>query len=774
MNKGGIRKNLLLLTLSPSLALLVLLFGYFSYQQINLLQTALNERGITLSRYLAAAAEFGVATGNLQQLRTMTDSVLDGEVLGLHIYDMDERLLLDYGEVSVGRLSRHLGNERAALCGEEEHLLVFCTPISVIPLPVNDYQETGPLEPVRIGRLEVTLSTERLMNERDELIARSAGIAFLVLLLALALTRRIEHQITQPLEDLTETVEHVGQGDLKHRLRVEGSGELQTLQRGVNAMIEALSLHHEEMEERIGSATMQLREALGTLEQKNHDLNIQRQHAESASKAKSQFLSTMSHEIRTPLSGMIGMLGLLSGDKLNASQQEYVHHLLEAASALQLLIDEILDFSRIEAGKLSIVNQPFSPLGIMEDVAVMLAPSAHHKELELILDIDPALPYKVMGDPLRFRQVLINLMGNAIKFTSEGHVLLRVSSRQSPGDEEAVLRFEVIDTGIGIAQDKLQLVFESFTQVDGSTTRRFEGSGLGMTISRELVKLMGGDIGVESELGKGSLFWFSLAWPVLEVARASAPILAGKHVLLYEPYPLSRETIRASLKSLGAVVESVEEESAVLREIEKQQFDSILLCENSSVFTQRKLAQLLHRRNWKARKPVLCHITFINGQSAAELFSCHIGKPVLPSRLSRILQSGQKEKVVESEGFSRPLTVLLAEDNQINAKVTTHLLQAAGHRVLHVDNGRAALEAMRHEELDSVLMDVRMPEMDGLTVTRLWREEERGSGRRLPIIALTANDSKEDRYACLAAGMDDFMIKPVNSSQLNAFLRRYC
>ncbi len=774
MNKGGIRKNLLLLTLAPSLALLVLLFGYFSYQQINLLQTALNERGITVSRYLAAAAEFGVATGNMQQLRTMTDSVLEGEVLGLHVYDMDERLLLAYGEVSVSRLSRHLGNERAALCGEEEHLLVFCTPINVIPLPVNDYQEPGPLEPVRIGRLEVTLSTERLLNKRDALIARSAGIAFIVLLLALALTRRIEHQITRPLVALTETVEHVGQGDLKNRLREDGSGELQTLQRGVNAMIEALSQHHEEMEERIASATMQLREALSTLEQKNLDLDIQRQRAESASKAKSQFLATMSHEIRTPLSGMIGMLGLLNKETLNGSQQEYVHHLLEAAGALRLLIDEILDFSRIEAGKLSIVNQSFSPFGIIEDVSVMLVPSAHHKGLELILDIDPELPHKVMGDPLRFRQVLINLMGNAIKFTGEGHVLLRVHSRLVPGNAAAELRFEVIDTGIGIAQEKLQLVFDSFTQVDGSTTRRFEGSGLGTTISRELIKLMGGDIGVDSELGKGTLFWFSLTWPVVQAAPVIKQILAGKSMLLYEPHPVSRDTIQASLKSLGATVVSVGGELALLREIEEKQFDDILLCENSGAFTQRELAQRLRSRHWNTPIPNLCHITFITGESSAELFHCQISKPVLPSRLLRMLPSGNREAVAPSENCTRPLTVLLAEDNPINAKVTTHLLVAAGHRVVHVDNGRAALDAMRHEELDSALMDVRMPEMDGLTVTRLWREEERGSGRHLPIIALTANDSKEDRHACLAAGMDDFLIKPVNSVQLNAFLRRYC
>lgn len=774
MNRGGIRKNLLMLTLAPALALLVLLFGYFSYQQIKLLQTALYERGITVARYLAAAAEFGVATGNLQQLRNITESVLEGEVLGLHIYDMEDRLLMAQGEFSVRKLSPYLGSDHAALCGEEEHLLVFCTPINVVPLPVSDYQATGPMEPVRIGRLEVVLSTERLLHKRDVIVARSAGIAWLVMMLALVLARRVERQITRPLVALTERVERVGQGDLNSRLPEDGSGELHTLQRGVNAMIEALSQHHEEMEERVASATLQLREALGKLEEKNLDLDTQRQRAESASMAKSQFLSTMSHEIRTPLSGMIGMLTLLNRETMSSSQQEYVHHLLEAAGALRLLIDEILDFSRIEAGKLSIVNQPFTPLGIIEDVAIMLAPSAHHKELELILDIAPQLPHKVMGDPLRFRQVLINLMANAIKFTSEGYVLLRVHSEFLPGETRANLRFEVLDTGIGIAQEKLPLVFDSFTQVDGSAVRRFGGSGLGTTISRELVKLMGGDIGVESELNKGSRFWFSLSWPVLELEQPYRKRLDGQRLLLFEGHPHSRESLRAVLQSFGAEVEVAGGENAVLEAVEHRQFDEIILCENSSKFTQKGLAKRLRQRERDGRMPYLCHVTFINGHSSTELFHCHISKPLLPSRLIRRLRGKDQEASVEAVIFQRPLKLLVAEDNAINAKVIKHLLEASGHRVLHAGNGRAALEVMRREELDGVLMDVRMPEMDGLTVTRQWRDEEQIRGSRLPIIALTANDSREDREACLSAGMDDFLIKPVAIEQLNEVLQRYC
>ena len=776
MNSGGIRKKLLLLSMAPAVTLLILIFGYFSYQDVRLLRGAMVERGITVARYLAVSAEFGVVTGNLQQLREIAGKTLHGEVKALRIYDLDDRLLVSDGEVATLNVVHEAPSGEAQLCAESTHLLVFCAPMAVASLPVSDFQ-TG-LDNVRevlpVGRLEVTLSTDTLMQKRNESIWRSAWMALAVLIISLFLMRRIERQITRPVLALTETVERVGSGDLDSRVSEDASGELQTLQQGVNAMVAALSEYRDDMETRVASATARLREAMSALEQKNRDLEVQRHRAETASMAKSQFLATMSHEIRTPLSGMIGMLSLLDKETLDGSQHDYVHHLLEAAGALRLLIDEILDFSRIEAGKLSIMSQSFVPGEIIDEVAVMLAPSAHQKELELILDISPTMPHQVTGDPLRFRQVLINLLGNAIKFTNEGYVLLRVRSQPAAGEGEVSLIFEVIDTGIGIAGEKLDLVFESFTQVDGSTTRRFGGSGLGTTISRELVTLMGGEIGVESELGRGSRFWFSLTWPVLEPAHRTVKLLEGKQLLLHESHPVSRESIQGLLSELGAEVTSVASEQALLDAVAGRRFDEIWLCENSSAFTQRELETQLLRRDWGAHVPRLCHVTFINGQGSAELFACHISKPLLASRLTASLVRRDSEATGKTDTPCRSLKVLLAEDNAINAKVIIHLLQAAGHRVVHVEDGRAALEAMRQEKPDSVLMDVRMPDMDGLAATRLWRESEPAGDNHLPIIALTANDSREDRQACLGAGMDDFLVKPVDSAQLAAVLQQYC
>jgi two-component system sensor histidine kinase BarA len=775
VSKGGIRQKLLMLTLAPALAMLVLLFGYFSYQDIRLLQSAMVERGITVARYLAEAAEFGVATGNLEQLRRMTSSVLEGEVLALRIYDMDERLLLTDGEVADERPQVVGGQAGTTLCAEQEHRLVFCAPINLTPLAVSDFEIARPLAQRRIGRLEVTLSTERLLHKRDGLIARSAGIAALVLLLAVFLTRRIERQITRPLLALSDTVERVKRGELEGRVDEDASGELLRLQQGVNAMIASLAHYRDDMAAQVAEATTRLREALQSLEQKNRDLEVQRQRAESASLAKSQFLATMSHEIRTPLSGMIGMLSLMVGEEEAGQQRDHVQHLLEAASALRLLIDEILDFSRIEAGKLTIQSQPFTPAGILDDVAVMLAPSAHHKELELIVDAETPLPQKVLGDPLRFRQILINLTANAIKFTSEGSVLLRITTESARHDEEAALLFEVFDTGIGIDKAQQQQVFESFTQLESGTTRRYSGSGLGTTISRELVQLMGGEIGVDSEPGKGSRFWFRLSWPVLEAAKAPRQVLAGRRLLLYEPQPQSAAALQRMLHTLAAEVEWVADSAALEQALGRQAYDDIILSENSSAFAQRDLAEWLRQRlQGESHPPRLCHLTFVNGDSTPGLFDAHMSKPLTLSRLLTQLQPIGQGHAAEGAAVGRPLTVLLAEDNAINARVIEHLLKAQAHQVVHVESGRAALSRLRGGGIDAVLMDVRMPEMDGLTATRLWREEEQVQGGHLPIIALTANDSMEDRQACLGAGMDDFLVKPVTAGQLRGMLQRYC
>jgi len=776
MTRNGIRRKLLFLTLVPSLLLVVLLLTYHSYQEFRLLEQSMHERGLTVMRYLSGAAEYGVATGNVEQLHDMILPMLDQEVLALRVYDKNGDVLLSEGDAALLQdvARRHVS--QPTLCKAFQRLMVFCAPISVMPLTVNDFREKVSGQGVVIGRLQVAISMESLLQQRDELLKRSTFVAAAILLFALFLARRVELQITRPLLELRDCVERVENGDLNRSVNEDASGELLRLQQGFNSMISALSQYRGDMAGKVAEATAKLRDTLASLEEKNRALEVQTRRAEEASMAKSQFLASMSHEIRTPLSGIIGMLSLLEDDHEFEHRKESVQHLLEAASALRTLIDEILDFSRLEVGKMTIVNQPFSPAAIVDDVAAMLAPSAHYKELDLIIELPPGLPKKVMGDPLRFRQVLINLSANAIKFTTEGYVLLRIATHPGSGPDSLAMRFEVLDTGIGIEKEKQSQVFESFTQLDSGMTKRYSGSGLGTAVARKLVHLMGGDIGLESEPGKGSCFWFTLEWNVVEPASTYPRRLDGKSVLLLEECEPARTVLSEMLERLGSNVKAVADKHALLNAMQDHDYDELVLCESSSACTRCDLARELKQRQSEEKRPRLCHITFVNGESDSTLFDRRFSKPVTIRRLAAYLEeqntAGEHNgDTLESIG---PLTILLAEDNALNAKVIIHMLESAGHHVTHVENGLEALQAMQRGEFDATIMDLRMPGMDGLTATRLRRDEEQVTGTHQTIIALTANDSKEDRQNCLSAGMDDYLVKPISASQLAGILARYC
>jgi len=519
----------------------------------------------------------------------------------------------------------------------------------------------------------------------------------------------------------------------------------------------------------VEDATGALRNTLLELEQKNRELQVEQQRAESASLAKSQFLATMSHEIRTPLSGMIGMLQLLRDGSESRRQLDYVDSLESAAQSLRQLIDDILDFSRLEVGKLAIQNRPFIPLAVIEGVMVMLAPSAHHQGLEFVLDSDGVLSAEVIGDPLRFRQVLINLSANAIKFTDEGEVVVRVVAPHSAG--KCRLRFVIFASVIGIAKVRLALVFESFTQLDEGDARSYGGSGLGTTVSRELVGMMGGQIGLESEPGKGWCFWFELPCELSGEPSSQAEIKAQGSALVLGRHPAAMVAMRDMLQAEGLETRMVKAGLELDAALAGQSFECVFVCELGSNSSNHTLLERLATE--LPDDCQLCQVDYVNGVRSENPRIKHLRKPLLPSALQKLLNSlPDAQATASAEPGLRPLSVLLAEDEAINARVISHYLQQGGHQVVRVADGEEALQQMRLNAFDCVLMDLRMPGLDGLEATRRWRLEE-GEGR-LPIIALTANASEEDRERCTAAGMDDYLTKPVDSRVLLATLSRYC
>ncbi|MCP4490730.1 MAG: response regulator [Gammaproteobacteria bacterium] len=769
MNRLGIKYQILLITFIP--AFLIDVFFTYSHitTSISQAEELLQIKGRIISKQIASASEFNLVSGNDMQIQYMLNQTIDThDIILAAVYTAEGKL--------IARSVSDIYSSNASIDYFYYHQAILSESLTISDVFSPD-QIDGSLNRT-IGWVHLYISRQQLEASKAKVIRDSIIFFVIVLVMTLVLTTIISRGITTPIFKLLDHLRRVETGHLGELIDQIEANEIGAVQRGFNRMTTSLSISQTHLNDRIQQATRRLNEAITDLEIKNKELGFARDEAQNANRIKSEFLANMSHEIRTPINGIKGFIGLMGQSNLTSRQARYADIIIKSTNDLINIIDEILDFSKLESGKLQIIKDDFNLYEVIEQTRDILFINVISKNIDLILIIYSDTPKFVYGDKLRLKQVLLNLIGNAIKFTDQGQVVIRVALEQESNNEVDIL-ITVADTGIGISAPDQDSLFTAFSQVESAANRRYSGTGLGLAISKDLVNLMGGDITVQSADGQGSTFSIHLPFSIPVNMEPAAPICNLEvTVLIFASQKTCLQETQSLYDRVGAATEGLLVDKAQsadqIREIIQQNLNFI----DVIVFDIRHMTQNLD--------------DIIDDTFAANrrILVMHYDQSMMPDLklsdyefVSNITTSSNLANLLElppqSSGLHIPIDiqpllsqhskkVMLVDDNQVNLKLGAELVRLWGHQATEANHANTAIVLFQQHDFDLIILDIQMPDIDGTELLEMMRKEKPDS--KATFIALTANIMPDESERLLKLGFNYYLSKPIDEEKFKSIL----